>query len=136
MDGDGDKIKYSKVRFWLLTLDTTLIGLVAVFYPLPIDIRSVILTTAQELPGGVRSVGSLFLALGLALLIAGTTSARLLRVVHAIAAGIYTFYALFLLAAMLVGELFVAASGIHIIVVAWLHFEAGTEQPRLKGDDS
>lgn len=129
-----DEPRLGKVRFWLLTLDAVMIGVVTVFVEIPDDIRSVIFTTAEDLPGGVAAVGYVFLSLAGLLVFAATTSRKLLRAAHAMAAGIYTFYALAILATVLVGEVYVASSSIHIAIVAWLHFEAGVEQPRLKGD--
>jgi hypothetical protein len=124
----------NRVRFWILLADVVGTGLISVLVTPPKVVSDVTFSVSKQLDIGRQGVGMLFFVLGVWLLVARYTSSKASRVAHAWTGGIYALFGVALCFAVVIHQFYTAANGLHLLVIAWAHYSAATEQDPIVGE--
>jgi hypothetical protein len=121
--------KIERTRFWLLIGEAVVSSILTAQHHTPSRVSST--SVGQWLSSfPILGVTGLYLSIVVMMLVGVTVSYRFLRIAHAYAVFHYTLIGLAQILLMVVGEPTVQ-NGVHNLIVAWLHYNAGVDLPPL-----
>jgi hypothetical protein len=119
----------------LLLADALVVGAVYAFGPERLQRSGTFAVLRETVPGGMDSVGWVAIIIS-ALLASGLLmrDGRVLRIGHALGAGTYFLYALFVGVTLLpgIGTADAGAGWMHLFIISWIHFRMGIASPPLR----